>query len=170
MQINLQYAVYKGTGGKYGALQFNMQKPHYYSGKQKDFTGEQALNKGKLTEGWKIREGCIFMEITSTKDKNVYDWDNKIVLALSVTDMGKLLAGLSKLGETKIMHDPGAKTEAAGAVKKFLTVNLSEQGALFSCTQSTDGETRTHSVPLSPDEVVTLRVLLQQAITRSLNW
>lgn len=166
----LQYAVYKGTGGKYGAVQFNLQRPHYYHGKQKDFYGTQALSEGKLQEGWKIREGCVFMEITSTKDKNVYDWDNKIILALSVSDMGKLLAGLNKLGETKIMHDPGAKTEAQGAVKKFLTVNLSEQGALFSCTQSSAGETKAHSVPLSPDEVVVLRSLLQQGIARSLNW
>lgn len=167
---SLQYAIYKGTGGRHGAVQFNLQKPHYYQGKQKDFTGAEALDSGKMREGWKIREGCVFMEITSTKDKNIYDWDNKIILALSVSDMGKLLAGLNKLGETKIMHDPGAKTDAAGAIKKYLTVTLSDKGALFYCKQSGNGEEKAHTVPLSPDEVVTLRALLQHAIVASLNW
>lgn len=166
----LQFAIYKGTGGKHGALQMTIQRPHYYAGKQKDFTGEHALDNGKLRNGWKIREGCIFLEITSTKDKNVYDWDNKIILALSVSDMGKLLAGLNKLGETKIMHDPGAKTASAGETKKFLTVKLSDQGALFYCKQSMNGEEKAHTVPLSPDEVITLRVLLNHAIVASLNW
>lgn len=166
----LSYNIYKGTGAKFGALQLSLQHPHYYCGKQKDFTGTDALDGFKLREGWKIREGCIFMEITSAKDKNVYDWDNKIILALSVADIGKLLAGLNKPGETKLMHDPGAKTQTAGETKKFLTVTLSDKGALFYCKQSANGEEKSHTVPLSPDEVVTLRVLLQHAIVTSLNW
>lgn len=170
MNSSLQFAIYKGTGGKHGAIQFHLQKPHYYAGKQKDFTGADALDGYKLRDGWKIREGCIFMEITSTTEKNVYDWNNKIILALSVADMGKLLAGLNKLGETKIMHDPGAKSSSAGETKKFLTVTLSDKGAMFHCKQSANGEDKAHSVPLSPDEVVTLRVLLQHAIVTSLNW
>jgi hypothetical protein len=171
----LQYAVYKGTGGQYGAVQFNFQRSHFYNGKQKDFTGDRALavdedGRQKLRDGWKAREGCIFMEITSTKDKNVYDWDNKIIMAMSISDMGKLLLGLNNLGETKLMHDPGAKTDQQGLVKKLLKVTLSGQGAMFLCSQSSNGENKSHSVPLSPDEVVVLRILLQQAISQALNW
>jgi len=170
MNSPLQYAVYKGTGGKFGALQFNLQKPHYYRDKAKDFTGEQALDNGKLKDGWKIREGCVFLEITSAKDKNVYDWDAKIIMALSVSDIGKLLLGLSKKGDTEIMHDPNAKTESQGSVKKFLNVKVSDQGALFVVTQTSAGDKRTHTVPASPDEVVVLRQLLGSAISASLSW
>lgn len=168
--MTLQYAVYKGTGGKFGALQFNLQKPHYYKDKAKDFTGNQALEDGKLKDGWKVREGCVFLEITSAKDKNVYDWDAKIVMALSVSDIGKLLLGLTKKGDVEIMHDPGAKTESQGAVKKFLNVKVSDQGALFSCTHTSSGEKRSHTVPVSPDEVVVLQRLLGSAISSSLGW
>lgn len=170
MKQPLQYAVYKGVMSKYGAIQFNLQRPHYYMGKQKDFTGQEALIDGKLQEGWKIREGCVFTEITSAKDKNVYDWDNKIILALSVNDIGKLLLGLTKTGETQLMHDPGAGTKTQSVVKKYLKVTVSDKGALFTCTQTSGGESKSHTVPLSPDEVVTLRVLLSRAVEISLNW
>lgn len=170
----LQYAVYKGTGGKFGAIQFNLQQPHFYAGKQKDFTGSEAFEfvdgKRKLKEGWKLREGCIFLEITSAKDRNVYDWENKVIMALSVNDMGKLLVGLKIPGKTEIMHDPHAKTEKQNTVKKFLNCTLSEKGALFSVTQVAGGEKRSHSVPLSPDEVVILRRLLEKGITTALGW
>jgi hypothetical protein len=167
---SLQYAIYKGTGGKYGCVQFSLQKPHYYHGKQKDFSGSEALQDGKLKEGWKIREGCVFMEITSAKDKNVYDWDNKVIMALSVSDIGKLLVALSKTGKTEIMHDPGAKTEHQGAVKKFLNVDVTEKGVMLSCTQTSTGEKKNHAVPVSPDEAAVLRQLLQSAVSASLGW
>jgi hypothetical protein len=172
----LQYAIYKGTGGKFGALQFNLQKPHFYNGKQKDFTGSEAWEfadgKRKLKDDWKVREGCVFLEITSTKpnQKNVYDWDNKIIMALSVNDIGKLLLGLKMPGKTEIMHDPHAKTDKQNTIKKFLSCTLSEKGALFSVTKIAGGEKTSHSVPLSPDEVVVLRRLLERGITTALDW
>lgn len=175
---SLQYAIYKGTGGKFGALQFNFQKPHFYNGKQKDFDGGEALDwetggRPTLKPGWKEREGCIFLEAASTKDKNVYDWDNKIILALSVDDMGKVLQTLVNGSECKILHDPGAKSESAGVVKKFLTIqspNGIKEGCVVSLTQSSGGENRTHTVPVSGAEVLVLRSLLQSAISKALSW
>jgi hypothetical protein len=175
----LQYAVYKGTGGKFGALQFNLQRPHYVNGKQRDFTGAIALEevdgRRKLEEGWKERPGCVFLEITSTKDgqKNVYDWDQKVIMALSVNDMGKILLTLATGQECKIMHDPNAKGENQGAIKKWLTVTSPKgtiQGVMFSVSMNAAGDERRHTVPLTGDEVMVLRTLLQQAINRSVNW
>ena len=136
---NLQYAIYKGKGGNFGAMQFSLQKPHFYNGKQKDFTGEVALDENrKLREGWRQREGCVFLEITSTKEKDVYDWENKITMALSVNDLGKVLMGLMTGNEVKIMHDPGAKTDTAGTVQKYLGItspNGTKEGCFFSASQ-----------------------------------
>jgi Whirly transcription factor len=170
----LQYASYKGMGGRNGALQFNFQPPHYYLGKQKDFTGSEALNdEGRLNEGWKVREGAIFLEITSAKDKNVYDWDSKIVIALSVNDMGKVLFTLVTGNECKIMHDPGAKSENSGQVKKYLTVTSPKgtaEGVIFNATQVVGEDKKSHMVPLTGDEVLVLRQLIQTAISNSLGW
>lgn len=173
----MQYAIYKGTGGKHGAVQFNFQRPHYYNGKQKDFTGETAFSvmdgKRQLREGWQPREGAIFLEITSTKDKNVYDWENKVVIALSIDDMGKVLETLLTGNECKLIHDPGAKSESAGVVKKFLTITSPKgvkEGCIISCTQQSGGDSRNHSVPIAASELIILRSLLTSAISKSLNW
>jgi len=170
----LQYAVYKGTGGKWGAVQFNFQPPHFYQEKQKDFTGINALDEaGKMKEGWKIREGAVFLEITSTKDKNVYDWENKITIALSVNDLGKVLFALKTGEETKIMHDPGAKSDRAGQVQKFLNVsspNGTAQGCMVRASMTSNGQTKSHQVPLTGDELLVLGCLVQSAISRALGW
>jgi hypothetical protein len=177
MNKALQYAIYKGTGGKHGALQLNFQKPHYYKDKLKDFTGDQAFNnkdgKWELLPGWKVREGAIFLEIASTKEKNEYDWDNKVVLALSVDDMGKVLETLLTGNECKLMHDPGAKSESAGVVKKYLHVYSPKgvkEGCMISATMSAGGENKSHTVPVSASELLVLRALLQAAISKALNW
>ena len=173
----LQYAIYKGTGGKHGCLQFNLQRPHFYKDKTRDFAmvapGQALDETGRIREGWQAREGAIFMEITSTKDKNVYDWDNKIVMALSVNDMGKLLETLVTGTELKLMHYPGAKSETAGVVKKYLTVSSPKgikEGCLFMASQTSGGETKTHMVPVAPSEVYILRSLINAAIAKSLAW
>ena len=177
MQGSLQYSIYKGTGGNHGALQLNFQKPHFYNQKQKDFTGDIALEikdgKKTLKPGWKEREGAIFLEITSTKEKNIYDWENKIVMALSVDDMGKVLYTLLTGEECKIIHDPGAKSSSAGEVNKLLSI-ISPQGVKAGCivtaTQTTNGNKVTHKVPVTASEVIILRSLLNSAVSRALNW
>jgi hypothetical protein len=167
-------------GGNHGAVQFNLQDPHYHnpSTKQRDFSGKEALEEGedgrrRLKEGWKEREGCVFMEATSAKDKNVYDWDKKVIMALSVTDMGKLMLTLATGDECKIMHDPGAKSESAGAIKKWLMVSSpkgTKNGVMISISQKAAGDERRHTIPLSGDEVMVLKTLLQAAVSRALNW
>jgi hypothetical protein len=173
MTKSLQYALYKGMSGKWGSIQFNLQPPHFYKGKEKDYTGSQALKDGKLVEGWDQREGCIFLDAASTKAPNVYDWENKVVLALSVNDMGKLLFTLATGEPCNIMHDPGAKSENQGQVKKFLNVTSPQglkSGVMFQVTQSQGDTKKSHSIPVSADEVMVLRSLLTAAISRSLGW
>lgn len=174
----LQHAIYKGTGGKHGAIQFNFRPPHYYNGEDKDFTGTEAFESQesgsrRLKEGWKIREGCIFMQITSANGKNKYDWDNKIVIALSINDLGQILYTLVT-GETcQLMHDPKAKTEAQGATKKYMTVSSPQgtsKGVMIHVLQQAGGEKKSHTVPVSGPEVLVLRTLFQTAIAAMLAW
>lgn len=168
-----QFSIYKGVSGKHGALQFDLQLPHFYKEKQKDFTGEVALDGFKMKEGWNKREGAVFLQAASTIDKNVYDWEKKIVFALSVQDMAKVLHCLMTGEECKLMHDPGAKSENQGAVKKFLNIsspNGTASGCILTLSQTTGGDTRRHSVPMDGSEVIALRQLLLTAIPRALGW
>jgi len=172
--------------GKWGALQLNYQKPHYYvksNPKLKNYEGKfiphdwlehyPSLSKDDLTS----REGALFLEITSTKDKNIYDWDNKIVMALSLHDMGKILMileGGQAGSEVKIMHDPGAKSATAGKIQKHLNISSPKgvkTGAMVSVMQkSADGDTVSHTVPLSGDEVRVLATCIRKVIPSSLGW
>lgn len=176
MKRPLQFAVYKGMGGKFGAVQLNYQRPHYYRDKEKDFTGEVALDaSGRLkdTEGWKQREGAVFLEATSTSGPNSYDWERKITVALSVVDMGKLALALTTGNKTELMHDPNAKTPQQGNTIKRVTLeseSIVNKGAILTVSQITGGSTTRHVVPLSPDECLVIRELLRTAISKAMAW
>ena len=176
-----RFSVYKGMGGKFGALQLNLQLPHFYKDgqttREKDFTGEKALDKnGNLNKdtGWQAREGSVFLEMASASGKNQYDWNNKITFALSVADMSEIIYFLTTDKETKIMHDPGAKTEKQGSVHKYLNFTspegVIEKGCLVQLTMVEGDKKTSHMVPLSPDECIAMRFLLQAGIARALNW
>jgi hypothetical protein len=169
----LQYSIYKGMSGRWGAVQLNLQAPHYHKGKQKDYIGNEALINGLPKDGWKAREGAVFIEITSTKDQNVYDWENKIVLALSSTDIGKVLHCLYTGQECKIMHDPNAKSQSQGLIRKNLLISSPKgtaNGCMIRATQTSGGHQRNHSVPLSGDELIVLKELLQASIPIVFGW
>lgn len=194
----MQHAIYKGTSGKFGAVQFNLQLPHYYLGKAKDFKGlvdpenknDQAAftlvdGKVRLKDGWKQREGAVFVEAAPPSGQNEYDWNKKVIMALSVTDLGKVLyflqTGQSPVEKERkdnprgmsLYHDPGAKSSSAGKKKKYLKFFSKEGPAygLMLTVESTEGDDkRTAQVPLSGDEVMALRTLLSAAVSRSLGW
>ena len=178
----LQYAIYKGVGGKWGAAQFNFQRPHFYGDKdgefagQKDFTGQRALeNTGKVRAGWRQREGAVFVEASSAKGANVYDWETKVTFACSVTDMGKIALYLTTGGgEMDILHDPGAKTPSEGKVRKHLKLYSKDGplkgGAMLTVSEQTPTNSKEHKIPLSADECLTLRQLFLSAQPKALGW
>lgn len=190
MQLQpLQLAYYKGLKGTNGALQINFRKPHYYvksDTRLRNFEGKfipkewLEVNPSLTIDDLSLAEGTLFLEITSATGKNVYDWDNKIVMALAVVDMGKLLTVLDgELSEVRIMHDPGAKTAAQGKVQKWLDVSEGEykgptgqplHGITISVTKKdSEGQTR-HMVPLTCDDAKVLACCLRVAIPASLGW
>ncbi len=170
-----QYNIYKGVGGKFGAAQFNLQYPHYYCSntkcRTKNFDGPEQLCQCKDVK-MIAREGAVFCEIASAKAANVYDWDNKIIMALSVADMGKIVTGLRMGTEVKLMHDPGAKSDHAGQVRKNLNFGLpSEKGCIISAMETGGSdEPKKHTVPLTLDEVTVLVKLFESAVVRCLAW
>lgn len=183
----LQLAFYKGVTGKFGAIQFNLQRPHYYvkkCPKFKNFDGRFIRDSWKDSPDWDAsateedlvsREGALFIEITSAKDKNVYDWEQKIIMALSIQDMSEILMVLEGLkDECKLMHDPGAKSASQGKVSKrlnFASPKGFREGCLVNASQThAGGDTTKHMVPLNGGEVRRLAVLIRHAIPVALAW
>lgn len=185
MSINpLQLAFYKGMGGKHGAMQFNVQRPHYYCPQCKAKDYESALPKDGCcskspcgyTDKLKSREGALFLEICSTTGPNKYDWENKIIIALSLADMSKILLVTEGVTETvNIMHDPGAKTSSQGKIQKKLQISSPKgirEGCFVRAKETTAGQdsAKEHAVPLSADEMRALSVCLRHMIPASLSW
>ena len=185
MSINpLQLSFYKGAGGKHGAIQFNLQKPHYYvksNPKLKNYNGkfipeDWLMDNPHLTrDDLSSREGALFLEICSTKGANEYNWEKKIVMALSIHDMGKVLTVLEGLKkDVDIMHDPGAKSSTAGEIRKKLIVNSPEgikSGVIVTVTMKDKSEETTkHTVPLSCEEARVLAICIRSFIPVALGW
>jgi hypothetical protein len=174
----LQYAIYKGVRGNFGAVQFNFQRPHYYKAtdtKDKDYNGIKALDgSGKLQDGWRQREGAVFIEATSAVGNNQYDWDQKITFACSINDMGRLILALTTGDPLDLMHDPGAKTEREGDTRKHVKLfskgNPVKTGCIMTVTESSGKVEKEHKVPLSADECVVLRQLFLTACSKALDW
>lgn len=145
------YSIYKGLGGKHGAVQFS------------------------LSPGTQQRMGAIFVEITSTipNQKNKYDWEKKIVMSLNPTDIGKLLKTLFSGEECSLVHDPNAGTENSGQVVKHIKFSSPgglEKGIIINAGEKSPAGEKTHSVPLDGGEVFFLREAVRAAVPLVLGW
>lgn len=178
MSRPLLYKIYKGIGGKYGALQFAL-KPGYYECSACKKVNDVPFHKDTCTAnppGEMVQEnGCIFVEICSATGKNQYDWKNKIVLALNIGDISNLLYGFSKGEQVEIFHDPNMGNAGKGKVAKklsFLAASDGRGGYIVVATQTNQGgkDKLEHKVPLMAPEVRTLKTLLEAALPRMLLW
>jgi len=178
----LQLAFYKGAGGKNGAIQFSPQLPHYYCArmecKEKDWNSLFPPECPKCGDKMKSREGALFVEITSTRGVNDYDWTKKIRMALNQQDLGKVLVMLESgipEEELKIAHDPGAGGPNKGKVYKIMNISSPKgltAGVYISVTMRDAAldSPITHKVPLSRDETRVLSTCIRSFIPKALNW
>jgi hypothetical protein len=171
----IPFKIFKGITGKWGALNLSLSLPLFVKGQEKSYDGLDKDGKFILDgrDGWKVREGCVFLEMASTIAPNVYDWDNKIVFALSVQDLSQFLLSLRTGDEMQLMHDPGAKSDSQGEIKKYLSFTSPKglkTGGMLSLSQTVGEDTRRHTVPLSGVDVITIGELLRVALVKCLNW
>ena len=162
-KLPLQYAIFKGVTGKFGALRLNLKKAYVDNRRDKD-------------------DGCIFLEMVSTKGPNNYDWENsKIVMALSIIDIPKIIMYLRAPQhpmfektdyKLKIYHDRDAGTSNKGQNVTNIMIDKpkDKDNFFFNAFQKKGEITKQASVPVSPDEAVAIGTLLQAAIPLILAW
>lgn len=146
----LAYRIYKGMGGKQGCFQFNLVPA--YKGTRKD-------------------EGAVFIDAAPAIDKNTYDWKNKIIFALSVTDIGMVLTGFRQ-GKFDIYHDPDAQTDKRNTRGKRLSLESGEiPGTFFlRLTEKAGENTKKVNISLQSHEACILMGLLEDAMPKMLGW
>lgn len=148
----LAFSIYKGVKGKFGATRFEFIPP---------FSNMKRKKK----------DGAILITASNATAPNVYDWDNKIVFALSVTDVGAFLDGIKK-GNVKLYHDPGMKSDEQGQVTKGLEVTKPEDkdSFWFKLREKQGETTKEVNLPISLQEMLILDNLLRAALPKLLNW
>lgn len=159
----LQYAIYKGMGGKFGALRFSL-CPAFLPSLRKD-------------------EGVIFLETAPTVGKNHYDWENqKITIALGQQDISKILLFLKTYSScadengnssVNIYHDSSStKNLPNGTITSTVTISKSSERDSFFwriCKKNKENKLETN-IPVSFEETLLLSLLLEQAVIRTLGW
>jgi hypothetical protein len=156
----LQYAVYKGKTGKAGALQFDLMP----------FEPSKAAGIEDKKQGDKARRGAVFITGGKAIAPDDYDWDNKIVFAMSADDLGKFLTGSAGLGNegdelVNLYHKHGDSSKKL-VVKQG---NIGRDGnPTFMMTLTKDKEYVT--VPLALSEMFVIRQLFTSAMPAILGW
>jgi len=110
--------------------------------------------------------------------EKAYDWKNKIVLRLGVTDMGVFLNGmrigfdgakeLNFKGEPKtfeIFHDRGKGGPTEGQHTTAMSISKGQSyGYMMSFRMKENGVSTSFSVPLGNEQLVILKLLFEEAV------
>jgi hypothetical protein len=124
---------------------------------------------------------CIFLEAARQvasqaqgAQQNAFDWENKIVFKLGLTDMGKLLAVLQgRIKSVDLFHDPSKGQYTLGTEVKNNAVSFSKGDYgyfLKVSSQGRDGKVSAIQISITEDEAALLQVLLAKAVEESLGW
>ena len=146
------YKLYKGVRGNNGAIQFDMTPKHR---SRRDL-------------------GAVFLQAASATGPNVYDWDNKITMALNLSDIAIILNTFRtppKSGEDglRIYHDKFKGSEREGQVVTSLSIQRgSQNGWFFNIWRKENGQDRQVRMPISDGEAIEIRNLLERGIIRIL--
>ena len=119
---------------------------------------------------------CVFLEAAKQQGaEQKFDWANKIIFKLGVTDIAKILAVLEGgVEKADLFHDPSKSKLAALGNVKNTALNV-QKGAGFGyylklSIQLASGGVDAVQLALAEDEAVLLRVMLKRAIERIYNW
>jgi hypothetical protein len=163
-RLPLPFELYKGVKGKLGAMRLKLKRAYT------DLTDDRGLG------------GCVFLEMAPAVGPNNYDWKNgKIVIALGITDIPKIILYLRSSGhplfqkddgQLKIYHDRGAGTAAKGQDTTSLNFNKppDRNNFFLQAYQKRGNVSKQATVSISPDEAIAMGTLLQAAIPIILAW
>lgn len=115
----------------------------------------------------------IFLKIAKQLGtQRMFDWKPATILALNLTDISKVLAGLQSKKETSLFHDASVSSQATSNAQKGLKITWNEQyGNFFWELWRKEGEAKVSAgVSVSVEEAIVIETLLKWAIPQLLHW
>lgn len=140
-----QFTIYK----KVGALQVALLPPTWTTKKGTD-------------NQFQTKTGCVLFEAAPAGAvKETWDWENKIIFALGLPDIGAIINGLE--AEVSLLHDNN------GVIKKMkLTPGAGQYAGTWTLNFMED--TKRVMVPITGNEMAILVTLLKFAVPAILGW
>lgn len=161
----LPFKIYKGMGGKFGAMRMMFKRPW-----------QNELDRKQ--------EGVIFIEMAPATGRNVYDWENqKVKFAIGITDIGKLINFFTNtkqyvtendpnVAKVDILHDKNAGTANKGKDIKILSISKTKgrDSFFFGIAKKNGSSYDNISVPIAADEAIVMLELFKAAVSAMLAW
>jgi hypothetical protein len=116
-------------------------------------------------------KGAVFVDAANQSGDKQFDWDRKITMKWSLTDLGTALAVLQgREAQAKLFH----QSERANSAFEF-TVRDDPQRAPYLMTLSRQEQddkksVRKVTIPVSHAEAAVLEIALRSAVARMLGW
>lgn len=158
---NKQFDIY----GKSAACQFKLQKL------------SDDIGEGRTKEAYHLFVDASAAKPGEDKPPIHYDWENKISLRLSLTDLGVFLNGfrqafdITKNGgkEFELFHDPGKGSATTGQKTKVMGIRKGKEYGYqiyFRQKEKITGEDKSISVmvPVRDGDMAVLSLLMQRAV------
>ncbi|KAI5065350.1 hypothetical protein GOP47_0020045 [Adiantum capillus-veneris] len=119
------------------------------------------------------KEGTMFLEFAPSTGPRQYDWTQKQVLALSVVEMGSLVA-LTMSDSIEFFHDPNLGSSDAGKVRKSLKVEpMNDRSGFFfnfNMTNKYNNVEMHLTVPVTKGEFAVMRSSFNFMIPYLMGW
>jgi len=121
-----------------------------------------------------VEREAVFLEVAKQVAEQRFDWQNKLTIKLSTTDIGKILSLLhGKTQGVKLFHDPGKGQYESSKEMKNNVLEMAKSPYGYSVKvsqQSSAGELSSIGITVAEDEAIIMRMLLEKAIEKIYNW
>ncbi|MCC7552461.1 hypothetical protein KO317_02235 [Candidatus Micrarchaeota archaeon] len=120
-----------------------------------------------------VLKKSVFLDCAKQKDEKIFDWEHKLTIKLSVSDISKILSVLdNKITSEKLFHQPSkGEYEIAKDVKNnVLEITKSQYGYSLRISQQNTTGVNAIMVTISDSESIIIKILLQNAILKIYGW
>ena len=125
---------------------------------------------GVIRFGLNRAKGSVFVDAASQAGEKQFDWENKITMKWSLSDIGPVLAALQgRLPQAKLFH----QAEKANSAFELTTRDDPERAPYLmtiSRQNAADKSVKKVTIPVSHGEAAILETALRAAATRILGW
>jgi Whirly transcription factor len=125
---------------------------------------------GVVRFGLNRAKACLFVDATNQSGEKQFDWENKITMKWTLSDLGTVLATLQgRMPQAKLFHQ-SERANSAFELTRQEDPDRAPYLLLISRQNAADKSLRKVMLPLSHGEAAVLETALQTAIARLLNW